>query len=281
MCYGRKTISPRCSLKIDLHKAFDSLHWAFISDVLTVIGLPRTFIKWVEACFTAARYSISFNGSLISFFKGDRGLKQGDPISPLLFVLSMNVLSRILNKAAQRGMFGFYPRCKKVGLTHLTFADDLLIFYKENDEPVVGVISVLDHFYEISGLKLNAQKCDFFTAGIYPTKIDEIKRIIGFNHGCLPVRYLGVPLVSRKLSDKDCVTLIDNIRDRLHKWSRRHLSYASRLELTKTVLLSITNFWCRQLILPQSVLNRIEQLCSRFFLERFRQGCNWCKSKLG
>ncbi|XP_039036833.1 uncharacterized protein LOC120173841 [Hibiscus syriacus] len=70
--YGRKTISPRCSLKIDIHKAFDSLHWDFISAVLNAIGLPRIFIKWVEACFTGARYSISFNGSLIGYFKGPK-----------------------------------------------------------------------------------------------------------------------------------------------------------------------------------------------------------------
>ncbi|XP_039004676.1 uncharacterized protein LOC120131861 [Hibiscus syriacus] len=196
--YSRKTISPRCSLKIDIHKAFDSLHWGFVLAVLNAIDLPPTFIKWVEACFTGARYSISFNGSLIGYFKGAKGLRQGDPISPLLFVLSMN-------------------------------------------------------------------KCEFYTAGISPRQIEEIKRIIGFNQGYLPVRYLGFPLVSRKLSDKDFVALINNIRERLHQWPQRHLSYAGRLELIKTILLSITNFWCRQLILPQSILHTIEQLCSRFF----------------
>ncbi|XP_039039007.1 uncharacterized protein LOC120176710 [Hibiscus syriacus] len=165
--------------------------------------------KWVEACFTTARYSISFNGSLVGFFKGARGLKQGDPISLLLFVLSMNVLSSILNKAAIRGIFGFHTRY--LGLTRQG---------------------------EISGLKLNAHKCESFTVGISPRKIEEIKWITCFNHGCLPVRYLGVPLVSRILSEKDCVALIDNIRDRLHKWSRRHLSYAGRLELIKTVMQS-------------------------------------------
>ncbi|XP_038991036.1 uncharacterized protein LOC120114099 [Hibiscus syriacus] len=209
--YGRKTISPRCSLKIDIHKAFDSLHWGFVLVVVNAIGLPPTFIKWVEACFTGARYSISFNGSLIGYFKGPKAYDKG------------------------------------------------------NIEYVVGIIRVLEHFYVVSGLKINAQKCEFYIAGISPRQIEEIKRITGFNQGYLPVRYLGVPLVSRKLSDKDCVALIDNIRERLHQWSRRHLSYAGRLELIKTVLLSLTNFWYRQLILPQSVLHRIEQLCSRFF----------------
>ncbi|XP_039029206.1 uncharacterized protein LOC120163306 [Hibiscus syriacus] len=73
--YGRKSISPRCSMKIDLHKAFDSPHWDFISSILKALQLPPRFIAWIETCFTQARYSISFNGSLIGYFKGARGLR--------------------------------------------------------------------------------------------------------------------------------------------------------------------------------------------------------------
>ncbi|XP_039071288.1 uncharacterized protein LOC120218421 [Hibiscus syriacus] len=161
--YGRKSISPRCSLKIDIHKAFDSLHWGFVLVVLKAIGLPTTFIKWVEACFTGA---------------------------------------------------------------------------------YVGIINVFEHFYAISGLKINAQKCKFYTAGISPRQIDEIKRITGFNQGYLPVRYPGVPLVTRKLSNKDCIALIDNIMEHLHQWSRRHLSYA---ELSSYVHVSFGKVRTRQL----------------------------------
>ncbi|XP_039034030.1 uncharacterized protein LOC120170067 [Hibiscus syriacus] len=188
--YRRKSISPRCSMKIDLQKAFDSFHWGFISIVLKALHLPNSIIGWIEACFTEARFSISFNGSLIGFFKGARGIRQGDPLSHILFVLAMNVLSRMLN----------------------------MVVARENVESIVGVISVLDYFYEIN--------------------LGIIKQIYGFNHGCLPLRYLGVPLVTRKLSEKDCEILIGKIKSRL---------------------------LLRQLILPQSIINKIEQLCSRFF----------------
>ncbi|KAE8725883.1 hypothetical protein F3Y22_tig00008013pilonHSYRG00141 [Hibiscus syriacus] len=73
--YGRKTISPRCSLKIDIHKTFDSLHWGVISNILRALDLPRMFIAWIEACFIQASFSISFNGSLIGYFKGARGIR--------------------------------------------------------------------------------------------------------------------------------------------------------------------------------------------------------------
>ncbi|XP_038997796.1 uncharacterized protein LOC120122767 [Hibiscus syriacus] len=176
--------------------------------------LPPTFITWIEACYSEARYSISFNGSLIGYFKGTRGIRQGDPLSPFLFVLSMNVLSRLLNLAAVRG----------------------------NVESVIGVISVIDKFYELSGLQLNAAKCEFYAVGIPINITETIHRITGFTHGSLPVRYLGVPLVTRKLSEKDCVVLIDKIKSKLHHW---------------------------QLFLPQSIINRSEQLCSRFLWKGF------------
>ncbi|XP_039008452.1 uncharacterized protein LOC120136511 [Hibiscus syriacus] len=145
------------------------------------------------------------------------------------------------------------------------FADDLLIFCKGNLESVVGVNTVLDKFYEMSGLKLNAAKCEFYASGISTNILEFITKATGFKQGCLPVRYLGVPLVTRKLSEKDCVVLIDNIKSRLYHWSGKLLSYAGRLELIRAVLFSVANYWCRQLFLPQSIIKKIEQLCSRFF----------------
>ncbi|XP_039009143.1 uncharacterized protein LOC120137444 [Hibiscus syriacus] len=237
----------------------------FLSDVLKALDIPQRFIDWIEACFKQARFSISFNGSLIGYFKGARGIRQGDPLSPILFVLSMNILSSMLNMASTRGLFNYHPKCKKVGITHLSFADDLLIFCKGNVELVIGVITVLESFYEMSGLNLNAAKCMFFTAGISLSHIEHIKQATGFTYGHLPVRYLGVPLITRKLSENDCESLIASIKARLALWSGKNLSYAGRLELVRAVLFSIANYWCRQLPLPQAIISKIEQLCSRFF----------------
>ncbi|KAE8687162.1 hypothetical protein F3Y22_tig00111022pilonHSYRG00164 [Hibiscus syriacus] len=112
--YGRKIISPRCSLMIDLQKAFDTLHWDFIYTVLKALNLPQRFINCTEACFTKARFSISFNGSLIGCFKGTRGIRQGDPLSPILFVISMNVLSSLLNFVVAKELFSYHPKCKRI-----------------------------------------------------------------------------------------------------------------------------------------------------------------------
>lgn len=95
--------------------------------------------------------------------------------------------------------------------------------------------------------------------------MESIQSISGIRIGKLPVRYLGVPLVTRKLSETDCQPLVDKIQAMVRHWSANSLSFAGRLQRIRAVLFSISNYWCRQLILPKSVLQRINQLCSRFF----------------
>ncbi|XP_038996334.1 uncharacterized protein LOC120120892 [Hibiscus syriacus] len=109
------------------------------------------------------------------FFKGQRGIRQVGPLSPILFVMTMNILSKILNLVAARG----------------------------NLESNVGVTTVLNHFYTLSGLNLNINKTEFFAVDISIGTLDSIKSATGFKHGFLPIRYLGVPLVTKKLSETD------------------------------------------------------------------------------
>ncbi|XP_039047048.1 uncharacterized protein LOC120187388 [Hibiscus syriacus] len=122
------------------------------------------------------------------FFKGQRGIRQGDPLSLTLFLLAMNILSKIRN----------------------------LVVAKGNLESIVGVTSILNHLYTLSGLNLNVSKTEFFTVGISARTLDSIKSATGFKQEFFPVRYLGVPLVTRKLTETDCIPLLNNIKARLH-----------------------------------------------------------------
>lgn len=95
--YKRKNISSRCVLKIDLRKAYDSASWSFVEEMLRALKFPNLFISWIMTCNTSTKYSLSLNGGIHGYFYGKKGLRQGDPLSLLIFVFCMEYLSRILN----------------------------------------------------------------------------------------------------------------------------------------------------------------------------------------
>jgi len=91
------------------------------------MNFPAVFIHWLKLCITTASFSVQVNGDLAGYFQSARGLRQGCSLSPYLFVISMDVLSKMLDKAAGAHKFGFHPHCQRLKLTHLSFADDLMV----------------------------------------------------------------------------------------------------------------------------------------------------------
>ena len=122
--YGRSTLS---------------LNWNFVIDVLTCLKIPSMFISLIRNCLTTFMFSISFNGGLVGYFKGERGVWQGDLQSPYIFVIAMDVLSKLLDVTVVHGVYGYQPKCKKIKLIHLCFADDLMKFIKGNLDSIMGV----------------------------------------------------------------------------------------------------------------------------------------------
>lgn len=98
--YGRSNLSLRCAIKVDLRKAFDSVDWGFLINVLDALNLPTQFINWIAGCITSPMFSLVINGCLVEYFQGKKGLRLGDPLSPYMFVIDIEVLSRMLDVVA-------------------------------------------------------------------------------------------------------------------------------------------------------------------------------------
>ncbi|CAN1822766.1 Transposon TX1 uncharacterized 149 kDa protein [Linum perenne] len=160
--YHKAQTSPRCVLKVDIMKAFDSVDWNFILTVLEGMNFPLQFIGWISQCLVTSRFRVCVNGSSVGYFAEKKGLRQGDPLSPLLFVINMEVLHCLLDRVAKVNLYRFHPICKKLGITHLCFADDLLIFANGSVDGIGRVLSILNSFYLLSGLKINPSKTDLF-----------------------------------------------------------------------------------------------------------------------
>jgi len=125
--YGRKRSSPRSLLKVDFRKAFDSVQWNFLDNLLRHLGFPIRFVSLIMQCVSTASYSVGVNGDLHGFFQGQSGVRQGDPLSPYLFLYCMEYFSRMLKLASHQEGFRFHPKCGTQSITHLAFANDILL----------------------------------------------------------------------------------------------------------------------------------------------------------
>lgn len=127
-----------------------------------------------------------------------------------------------------------------------------------------GIILVFEDFATISGLNISKEKSTMYLTGISTRKMTRIDDRFSFCTGELPVRYLGLPLLTKRMTKTNYAPLIETLRSRISSWTTRFLSYAGRLQLIKSVLASVINFWIAAFCLPQGSIIEIESLCSAF-----------------
>ncbi|XP_062079234.1 uncharacterized protein LOC133783600 [Humulus lupulus] len=204
------------------------------------------------------------NGRVQGGFRGVKGLRQGDPISPLLFVLVMEYLTRLLQLGVQQKDFRYHPMCKSLKVINLCFADDLVIFCKANSSSAQVVKQVFEDFCNSTGLKANINKYQVFFGGVSTTVKDQLLQIFQLEEGTFPLKYLGIPMRPTKWKMADCGEILKKIKLRLHTWASRHLSYVGRTQLITSVLLGLRNYWMNILLLPQSIVKEVDKLCLWF-----------------
>ncbi|GFZ06736.1 hypothetical protein Acr_18g0009060 [Actinidia rufa] len=146
--YGWSRIFPRCTLKVDLRKAFDIINWNFMKDVLKGLGFPSLFVEWIMQCVTTTSYSLSINGSLHGFFKGKQGVRQGDLISSFPFVLCLEYLSRSLKDLKDNGDFNYHPMWLKMSLQKSSiYATGMALSYAGRCKLIRSVLQGVECFW--------------------------------------------------------------------------------------------------------------------------------------
>lgn len=263
--YHREAGVPRCAIKLDIQKAFDSLNWDFLFGAMSRMGFPTVFLNWVKKCVSSAMISVKVNGSLEGFFESKSGLRQGDPLSPFLFVIGMEVLTAYLSHDLENDPnFTFHWHTQEIKLSHLAFADDLLLFCKGDTHSISALLTSVARFSEISNLRPNIAKSHCFFCNVPQQVKDDTLSISGFQQGTLPIKYLGLPLITSRLKASDCVELTHKICSRIDSWSTKLLKHSSRLLLVNSVLFSIQGYWASYLFLPKAVLYKLQSLFVKF-----------------
>ena len=262
--YHLKKGPPRCAMKIDLRKAFDTINWDYIVQGLQNIGIRPDMVNWIKTCITTPYFSININGELQGWFRSSRGIRQGDPLSPYLFVLAMEGLNGHLRGASTNPGFKFHWRCKPNNITNICFADDILIF-SHADTVSVGIIKqALNDFMDKSGMSINLAKSSLFITGTSAQLRQEIQEQLDVHIRTPPIQYLGVPLITKSLTKNDCNKLVETITTRIKLWTSASLSYAGRLQLIKSTIFSMQVYWSSMFILPAAVTKNIESIMARF-----------------
>jgi hypothetical protein len=189
-------------LKIDFEKAYDKVKWSFLQQALRMKGFHPKWCEWIKNFVEKGSVGIKVNNDIGHYFQSRKGLRQGDPLSPILFNVVADMLAIMIARAKEDGQVdGLIPHLVDGGASILQYADDTIIFMENNLEKALNMKLILCIFEELSGLKINFHKSEIFCFGQAKEVGNEYKILFGCEIGSLPFRYLGIPIYFRKLKN--------------------------------------------------------------------------------
>nr|GEY27840.1 RNA-directed DNA polymerase, eukaryota [Tanacetum cinerariifolium] len=248
--------------KVDFEKAYDSVRWDFIDTILKKFGFGDKWCKWIHSCLQSSRGSILINGSPMPEFQFFKGLKQGDPLSPFLFILVTESLHLSFQRVVDVGLFSGIKLDSSMSVSHLFYADDAIFMGKWNQSNIDTVVRVLKVFHSASGLRINMKKSKLMGIAV---DAEQAIRQIGCMALKMPFKYLGSVVGDRMSRVKSWNDVIYTLVTRLSRWKLKTISIGGRLTLLKSILGSTPIFHMFIYKVPMAVLRTMEGIRARFF----------------
>lgn len=254
---------PRILLKLDISKAFDSVSWPFLMEVLSFLGFGPFWCNIMSKLLRSSSTRVLVNGEPGDLICHQQGLRQGDPLSPMIFILIMDVLNSLIAKASEQGLLQPILRRGNGQRTSL-YADDVVLFLQPRMEDLSLVKEILRIFGVASGLVTNITKCSVTPLQCGEQEMAVVQQVLSCNVVQFPCKYLGLPLSVKKLSKNDLLALIEKIADRLPGWKAALMHPAGRVALAKSVLTAIPIHHLIVLQCPKWVYKAINKIIRGF-----------------
>jgi hypothetical protein len=255
------------AVKVDMSKAYDRVEWCFLKEAMRRLGFAPRWVQLIMMCVTTVKYAVVVNGNPSGCFQPTRGLRQGDPISPYLFLICAEVLSSMVLEANNKGLLTGVPTSKYgPRVSHLFFADDSLFFCRSSLTQWNELTRLLQVYETASGQRLNSSKTAIFFS---KNTLQDEKRIIVEAAG-IPItqrydNYLGLPALIGKSRMAAFKGIKDRVWKRMQDWKVKFLSQAGKEILLKSVIQAIPTYGMSVFLLPKSLCKEINSLMQNFW----------------
>jgi hypothetical protein len=266
--------------KVDFEKAYDSVEWGFLEYMLRRFGFCEMWIGWMKACVFGGNLSVLVNGCPTGQIDIQRGLKQGDPLAPFLFLLVAEGFGGAMKRAVEINLFnGFYVTSDGPCISHLQYADDTLCISDASINNLWTLKAILRGFELASGLKVNFWKSCLMGINVSDNFMEMACNFLNCIQGSFPFKYLGLPVGAnpRRLSTWD--PLVISLRKKLNSWRHKHISLGGRLVLINSVLNSLPIFFLSFMRMPVQIAKKVTRIQREFLWGGVRGGSklSWIK----
>lgn len=270
LLYRRRV--PSIFLKLDISKAFDSVSWGFLLEILTHLGFGPSWCNLISNLLRTASTRVLVNGQPGDEIRHQRGLRQGDPLSPMLFILVMDVLNSMFTKASNLGLLqpieGRNPD-QRISL----YADDVALFIRPVEDDMNLTLAVLEKFGTASGLLTNLQKSCVIPIRCDQQELESIDNTLPCTRAAFPTTYLGLPISDRKLRKSDLLPWVEKIGDKLPGWQASLMNMAGRTTWVRFVLSAIPIHALIAINVPKWFIKAVDKL-RRAFIWKGRDQVN-------
>lgn len=262
---AKKSKKKRLLFKVDFAKAFDSVSWEFLLKMLENLNFPTKWVLWMKECISTANANVLVNGSPSGEFELQRGLRQGDPLSPFLFLVAAEGLNLLVKRAVTRKMLqAAHIGRDNVQVSHVQYADDTMFIVEGEKMNAKAILWILKLFESASGLAANFDKCWAFGVNMGIEEVVDLVEGLGCRVGMLPAPYLGLKVGGRLAGAEGWGDVFDKVKGRIRWWDNKLLSMGGRITAIKSVTSAMPVYGLSMFPLSKKIAQKFRSLQCNF-----------------